>query len=39
VLYVLAQADTAGMGAYRNAELRGEQQDRENLVDSAEPVL
>ena len=38
VLHVLAQADAAGVRAYGNAELRGEQQDREHLVDSAEPA-
>ena len=37
VTHHLAQADTTGMRAHGHAELRGQQQDREVLVDPAHP--
>ena len=38
VLDVLAQADAAGVRADGHAELGGQQQDGEDLVDAAEPA-
>ena len=38
VLHVLAEPDAAGVRADGHAELRREQDDREHLVDAAEPA-
>ena len=38
MLGVLAQPDAAGVRADRHAELRGQQQHRQHLVDAAEPA-
>src|SRR5439155_726625 len=38
VLDHLAQPDAAGMRADRNAELRGEQQDRDVLIHASDPA-
>ena len=39
VLAVFAQSDSAGVRTDRHAELRGEQQDRERLAQSAEAAI
>ncbi len=38
VLHHLAQTDATGVRAHRHAELRGEQEDGEVLVDAADPA-
>ncbi len=38
MLGVLAQPDAAGVRADRNAELRGEEKNRQHLVDSPQPA-